>query len=113
MAEDAKEKDQLAPCKECGYRQVHALRCTSQTREEQLAMALSIIEANQRESSRRSSLLVRERERQLYWQGKTAMLKHENNILRRRLYARDGATVKWTKGKYSKSECSIVEEEDK
>jgi len=72
-------------CPECNALTGHCITCSRQTVEEKAAQATRYYDAWVRDCAHYLALLERQRKQITFWQGKHAMLKRENNALRKKL----------------------------
>lgn len=76
---------ELVRCPECQALSGHCITCSLQTVEEKAAQAMQYYNAWLRDREQYSKLCLRYREQITLWQGKHALLRRENNALRRKI----------------------------
>lgn len=72
-------------CPECDALKGHGVKCSRMTTEEKAAMAMQYYDSWMKTHDHYRELCKRLREQVTLWQGKHALLRHENNQLRRKL----------------------------
>lgn len=81
--------DKPTPCPRCGGYADHATECTLQTVEQKAAMMMTYYEMYRKKCDAYHAFQIKWQQWGVMWQGKHAILRHENNKLRRALYRQE------------------------
>jgi len=73
-------------CDECGAHESHSVFCSRQSRAELLLQLKTYYDAWANHHAKNEIVIKRYRAEIVHWQGKHAMLRHENNKLRKKLF---------------------------
>lgn len=81
--------DTRIPCPKCGAYTGHGVECTGMTVEEKAEKMMHYYEAWRKKCNEHHDIQVKWQTYAVMWQGKCAMLRQENNKLRRALYKQE------------------------
>lgn len=82
--------DKPTRCAECGaYQGHHFITCSLQPIEQKASEAVRYYEAWLKKNNEHHAIYMKFQQQAVYWQGKHAILRHENNKLRKAMYRQE------------------------